>query len=654
MPDNQPSAMIELNNISRHFASGTEMVAVLKNISLKINAGEMVAIMGASGSGKSTLMNIIGCLDKPTEGSVRIKDVQTQNASSNELAQLRSQYIGFIFQRYHLMPYLTAAENVSIPSMYTAMQAHDRQERVKYLLTRLGLESRMDYKPAQLSGGQQQRVSVARALMNGPEIILADEPTGALDSSSGKELMSILHSLHKAGHTIIIVTHDRDIAQQAERIIEISDGEIISDRPNEVAVEERGEDVHDMPAVHANGRSPFWQGVVEAIRMAWRSLIGHRVRAVLSMLGIIIGIASVISSMAVGEGTKQSILSEISSLGASTLEVRPGLGWGRPRPDFVMSLSMFDVELLSRQPYVDSVSPVMTRSVVAVRKGNETMLSVTGVSTGYFRGQGINFQSGNGFTQRDVDDREPVLVIDEKTRDTLFEEGEEPEGEIIQLSGIPFRVIGVTGSRGQAFASRSLGSWTPYTSLLERMAVSMPMESITIRVLDGYAVKDVQPFVDRLLEQAHGRKDFFTATNDQLTETIQKASNSMTLLITAIAGISLLVGGVGVMNIMLVSVTERTHEIGIRLSVGGRPGDIMRQFLIEAMVICFLGGIIGVICAGMTGLISSMVTDEFTMIFTAPPIVLACSFSAVIGMGFGFFPARNAARLNPTEALARE
>ncbi|MFO6494584.1 ATP-binding cassette domain-containing protein, partial [Hafnia alvei] len=300
--------LIVLSGISRHFVSGLQTVAVLKNISLSIQRGEMVAIIGASGSGKSTLMNIIGCLDKPTQGEMQIKGISTQLASSEQLAQLRSQYIGFIFQRYHLMPYLSASENVAIPALYTAMPAAERQTRAEYLLTRLGLQQRMNYKPAQLSGGQQQRVSIARALMNGAEIILADEPTGALDRASGQELMGILHALHQAGHTLIIVTHDRDIANQAQRIIEISDGEIISDKANHAVAPLEAPPA--LPVAVATGRTRFWQSVKEAVKMAWRALLGHRARAFLSMLGIIIGISSVVSSMAVGEGARQSILNE--------------------------------------------------------------------------------------------------------------------------------------------------------------------------------------------------------------------------------------------------------------------------------------------------------------------------------------------------------
>lgn len=648
--DTNDNPLIQLKGIYRHFASGAESVAVLKNISLSIHSGEMVAIIGASGSGKSTLMNIIGCLDKPTQGEMSIHNIPTRQASSEQLAQLRSQYIGFIFQRYHLMPYLTATENVVIPALYTAMTAAERQERAVYLLRRLGLGQHLQHKPAQLSGGQQQRVSIARALMNDAGIILADEPTGALDSSSGHELMGVLHSLHQAGHTIIIVTHDRNIANQAQRIIEISDGEIIADRTNEAIGSTAV--YAELPNPVATGRPHWWLSVREAIKMAWRALLGHRVRAFLSMLGIIIGISSVVSSMAVGEGARQEILNEISQLGTSNLDIRPGLGWDKPRPDFERALSQADVELLRHQPYVDSLSPVVSKMLPAIRGDKQVMVSLSGVSEEFFQVKGLNFTAGAGFTHSHVNAREPVVILQPELSDTLFAAGKNPIGEIVQLNGTPLRVIGIAKRDGSF--SGLLAAWMPYTSLTERIAGDIPLESITVRVREGYNLNEVQRQVEALLEKAHGQRDFFILSNDQMSKAIQKTSDSMTLLITSIAAISLLVGGVGVMNIMLVSVTERTHEIGIRLSVGARPSDIMTQFLIEAVVICTLGGLIGIVGSALAGVLFSWVTQEFTMIFTWPPLVLACSFSALIGLGFGFFPARNAARLHPTEALARE
>ncbi|MDT3253663.1 ABC transporter permease [Serratia sp. root2] len=646
------AAVIVLENVSRDFIAGEQRIRVLNQVSLRIDRGEMVAIVGASGSGKSTLMNIIGCLDKPTQGSVRINDVAIQQADGDRLAQLRSRHVGFIFQRYHLVPYLTASENVAIPALYTAMPAAERRRRARHLLARLGLSARTEHRPTQLSGGQQQRVSIARALMNGAEIILADEPTGALDSASGQELMSILHELHAGGHTVVVVTHDRQIAEQAQRIIEIGDGEIVGDHRKGVWPVLAGKSPQSL--LTPPGRAHLGPALSGAIRMAWRSLLGHRVRALLSILGIIIGIAAVVSSIAIGEGARRNILDEISQLGTSTLEIRPGLGWDKPRPDFERSLSLRDVTLLSTLPYVDSVSPVASAQVLAVREGKQVQLPVMGVGSDYFRTQGIRLISGSFFTPQDLDEREPVVVIDTQLRQALFSSQQDPAGEVVQLAGIPHRVIGVAERKGANYAGAQPLAWLPYTSLTGRIAGDMPLESIVLRVSDGGSLTNAQRDVTQRLMLEHGRRDFFTLTDDQMTKAIQSASDSMTWLITAIAGISLLVGGVGVMNIMLVSVTERTHEIGIRLAVGAREKDIQRQFLVEAVVICSLGGALGIACSALVGLALAWLAPQMVMVFTWPPLLLACGFSALIGVGFGFFPARTAARLQPVEALARE
>lgn len=644
--------VICLEGVGRHFYTGDEITTVLSDISLTVYAGEMVAIVGASGSGKSTLMNIIGCLDKPSQGQVTICGISTHHASDAQLSELRCRHLGFIFQRYHLMPYLTARENVAIPACYTAMPASERDARAAYLLNTLGLAHRLDYRPVQLSGGQQQRVSIARALMNGADIILADEPTGALDRASGQALMAILHTLHQAGHTIVLVTHDRDIAAEAERIIEIRDGQIVADRIN--AAFDTPRQAHGQIATSRHGRPSAWRRLRDAMAMAWSALLGHRLRAFLSMLGIIIGIAAVVSSMAVGEGARKTIMDEIGKLGNSTLDIRPGLDWGMLSPEYINALSMADVRLLQRQPWISSVSPVFSKGVTVVRGAKVAAMVVYGVNEQFFSVQGVDLATGNRFTARDVGEREQVVVIDEKTRNTLFNPSENPSGSIILLDGVPFRVTGVAENKVGKISGGALSSWMPYTSLMARMAGDVPLEYITLRVNEGVALASAQRSVEQTLEKTHGKRDFFTQTNDQMAEAMRKTSDSMSLLITAIAAISLIVGGVGVMNIMLVSVTERIQEIGIRLSIGARPSDIMVQFLIEAVVICVTGGLIGIAGSWLTGVIFSWFTQEFSMVFTLPPLVLAFSFSVLIGLGFGFFPARNAARLHPTEALARE
>lgn len=644
--------LITLDNVSRRFSAGDQTVTVLHNISLHINAGEMVAIIGPSGSGKSTLMNLLGCLDRPSSGDIQIVGVNIGEVSSDERAIIRSQHIGFIFQRYHLMPYLNAMENVMVPACYTAMQPEEQRTRAQHLLAQLGLGERFFYKPTQLSGGQQQRVSIARALMNGAKIILADEPTGALDGHSGKALMNVLHGLHQAGHTIIIVTHDHNIANQAQRIIKLNDGYLISDKPNE------GNTSSDSPVKlpEASGvrRALLLRNLSDAIRMAWQSLKGHRARTVLSMLGIIIGVASVMISMAVGEGVKQKIIQDISELGSKTLSVQPGLGWDNLRPDFAQSLTLSDAELLSRQPYASRVTPVFSQSIPAVVKGNAMFFALSGVNQNYIALHGMQILSGREFNRHDIETREPFVIIDSLTANTLFPGNKNPTGEIIQLSGAPFVVIGVAEPKGIKFAGAGLKAWVPYTSLRERVAGQLAVSSIEIQAKNGVTLPEAQRKTEQILSDVHGRRDFFTYTDDMMLEAVQKTSDSMTLLIAAIATISLVVGGVGVMNIMLVSVTERTHEIGIRLAVGAREIDIMQQFLVESVVICLTGCAIGILLAGLLGSLFSLLNDEYKLVFSWAPVFFSTGFSALIGIGFGFFPARNAARLNPTEALARE
>lgn len=640
--------IIVLRRVCRTFNAGTQTLAVLSDISLTFHRGEMVAIVGASGSGKSTLMNIIGCLDRPSSGEVLINGTPVHRADNLYLADLRSRYLGFIFQRYHLMPYLTAEENIAIPALYTAMSERERTARVRRLALQLGLENRLRHRPAELSGGQQQRVSICRALINGAHVILADEPTGALDSTSGKALMGVLHQLHADGHTVIIVTHDRDVARQAQRIIEIGDGRIISDV-------QHAESSPSKPlAEQDNGRASLARRLRESVRMAWRALAGHRLRAFLSMLGIIIGIASVVSSMAVGEGARRAIMDEIGKLGNTTLEIRPGTGWGNPRPDMEHALSMEDVRSLQTLPWVMGVSPIVSSTALAVRKGFDSSMMLSGVSQDFFSLQGLRFVQGTGFTARDVADGEPVIILDETGRDTLFPGGENPLGELVQITGAPWRVIGVATRPGPKVVGGFMAAWVPHTALQQRLTGQIPLESLVLRFQPPLEPQEAAERVERHLLREHGRKDFFIQTDDRLANAMQKTSDSMSLLITAIAAISLLVGGVGVMNIMLVSVTERTHEIGIRLSVGARPADIMNQFLIEAVMICALGGLAGVLGAWLVGQFFAFVTDAFSMVFTVFPVLMACGFSAAIGLAFGYFPARSAARLNPTEALARE
>jgi len=669
-PITEPSSpIIELRKLRREFPAGDQVLAVLKDIDLTIGAGEMIAIVGASGSGKSTLMNILGCLDRPTSGEYRVMGRSTGDLGPDELAELRREHFGFIFQRYHLLPDLTALGNVEVPAVYAGTTRTDRRDRAAALLARLGLGDRAGHRPGQLSGGQQQRVSIARALVNGGAVVLADEPTGALDRKSGAEVLRILHELHADGRTIIIVTHDMGVAEHAQRVIEISDGVIVADRPGrggaERPAEARPAETRASETRAAERREPAaapgWRSAcdrfAEAFRMALLAMAAHRLRSFLTMLGIIIGIASVVSVVALGEGSRQRVLADISAIGTNTLDILPGKDFGDMRSGAVNTLVAADADALALQPYVDSVTPTVSSSQT-LRFGNIAATGqVSGVGVQYFRVRGTQIAEG-AFFGADAERRlTQDVVIDENTRKTLFKDrAGSPVGQVILVGSVPCRIIGVTRKQVSGFGGggENLTVYLPYTTVMARILGTTTLRSITVRVKDSTSTDVAEQEVTRFLGKRHGTKDFFIVNTDQIRQTITQTTQTMTLLISAIAVISLLVGGIGVMNIMLVSVTERTGEIGVRMAVGARQGDILQQFLIEAVLVCLLGGILGVLLALGLGGAFALAQANIRMIYSGASIVAAFGCSTLIGVAFGFLPARSAARLDPVDALLRE
>ncbi|MFX2255840.1 MacB family efflux pump subunit [Acinetobacter variabilis] len=658
MSQNQ-TPLLEVKNLTREFPAGESTVQILKGINLEIYPGELVAIVGQSGSGKSTLMNILGCLDKPTNGSYKVKGRETRELEPDELAQLRREYFGFIFQRYHLLGDLNATGNVEVPAIYAGADATERNARAKQLLTDLGLGDKTQNRPSQLSGGQQQRVSIARALMNGGDVILADEPTGALDKNSGIEVMRILRELNAKGHTIILVTHDHNVAKNATRIIEISDGNIISDKQNVPEVDDGFE--KENLVRNEQKKISSWRSAVdrlgEAFRMALLAMNAHRMRTFLTMLGIIIGIASVVSVVALGNGSQKQILENISSLGTNTITVFQGRGFGdNSRTAQVKTLIPDDATALSEQPYVDGVSPSVNSSVTGRFKEIEASTTVNGVSEDFFYVKGMNFESGQPFDKESVTEQAQDVVIDSNTKNTFFADGTNPVGQVILLGSVPSRVIGVIEEQKSMMGnSDSLNVYLPYSTVMSRMLGQSNVRSIIVRIKDEYPSAAAENAILSLLVQRHGAQDVFTQNSDSIRETIQETTQTMTLLVSAIAVISLVVGGIGVMNIMLVSVTERTQEIGVRMAVGARQSDILQQFLIEAVLVCILGGILGVLLSlGIGQLITHFAGGTFQMAYSTTSIVAAFVCSSLIGIVFGFIPARNAARLNPVDALSRE
>ncbi len=650
------SSLLKLKGIRRSFGEGASAVEVLHGIDLEIKKGELVAIIGPSGSGKSTLMNIIGCLDTPTSGSYEVAGRNTFNLGPDDLAQLRRDFFGFIFQRYHLLGHLDAKENVQVPSIYAGFKKERRNERALELLDKLGLKERADFKPSQLSGGQQQRVSIARALMNGGQIILADEPTGALDSKSGAEVMKILEQLNAQGHTVILVTHDPRIAAHAKRVISIKDGVIESDTINEEVFIEHKE-AHDEINLKSSWSTSFrayFDRFKEAYVMALRAMVSNRLRTLLTMLGIIIGIMAVVSVVALARGASDKVIENISSMGTNTITIMPGERMGDVKSGRVRTLNIKDLIAVQGQPFVDSASPTI-QSQVLLRQGNiSNNATVYGVNDEYLRVYGMNVDKGRLFSSAESSQSPQICVIDANTARTMFP-SVNPLGKRLLVNDMPVTIVGVLEDKEVAFRPRdALYVYMPYSTLMSRLINQNYLSSIIVRIADGFAPAVAEKSLNSLLLARHGRKDFFMQSSDTIMKSISQTTGTFTLLISAIAVISLIVGGIGVMNIMLVSVTERTREIGIRMAVGARQSDIMTQFLIESITVCIIGGLAGVILSIALGWILGMVMPSIPLSFSVMSIIVAVITSSAIGVIFGFMPARSAARLNPIEALARE
>lgn len=635
--------LIELKGVSRTYGNGDQTRTVLKNVDLTIVAGEMVAIIGASGSGKSTLMNIMGCLDVPNRGDYYIDGQNAACLSPDELARVRREHIGFIFQRYHLIPDLSALGNVEIPAIYANSERDSRRQRATALLGRLGLEGREHHKPCELSGGQQQRVSIARALINGGKIILADEPTGALDSQSGQEVLAILNELNRRGHTVVMVTHDMKVARHAKRIIELCDGEIIADSGGCVSATET------LPKTNRI-RQSYWKTLLdrtrESMQMALKAMKTHRLRTTLTMIGIVFGIASVVTVVALGEGARQETLEEIKSLGTNVVSIYPGQDLFDDSIESIRTLVPADANALAKQGFIDSVSPEVSASDNIRFLGKSAIASINGVGREHFRVKGIELLQGTTFR----DDRNALqeVIIDENTRKAIFDNtGLQALGQIVFLGSVPARVVGIAKSNNRSDASNRITVWMPYSTVMYRIVGKPVLTGISVRLKDNVDNEAAISAISQLLTRRHGIKDFQLYNFEQIRKSIEHTSMTFSILILMVACISLMIGSIGVMNIMLISVTERTHEIGVRMAVGARRSDIMQQFIIEAVLVCLIGGALGIALSYITGALFNALADGiFAAIYSWQAAVAAFFCSTLIGIIFGYLPARKAARMD--------
>ena len=653
--------LIELKNIRKSYGGGdSPQVDVLRGIDLSIHAGEFVAIVGASGSGKSTLMNILGCLDRPTEGDYLFAGENVAHLDSDELAWLRREAFGFVFQGYHLIPSGSAQENVEMPAIYAGISAAERHARAKALLTRLGLADRTGNRPHQLSGGQQQRVSIARALMNGGHIILADEPTGALDSHSGAEVMALLDELAGQGHVVILITHDREVAARANRIIEIRDGLIISDSATRETYVPAAAHSGALQAVDLRQRladgaehNGAWKAeLVDAVQAAWRVMWINRFRTALTLLGIIIGVASVVVMLAVGEGSKRQVMAQMGAFGSNIIY----LSGSSPNPRTPLGIvTLNDVAALAALPQVKRIMPV-NGSDAGVRFGNLDYLAYVG-------GNDVNFPEifnwpvveGSYFTEADERAGATVAVIGHRIREKLFKNVATPIGQYILIENVPFQVIGVLAEKGSSSGNKDSDDRVaiPYTAASVRLFGTYNPEYVAIAAADARKVHEAELAIDQLMLKLHnGKRDYQLTNNAAMIQAEARTQNTLSLMLGSIAAISLLVGGIGVMNIMLMTVRERTREIGIRMATGARQRDILRQFLTEAMMLSVVGGLLGIALALLVG--GVLVLAEVAVQFSLLAVFGAFGCALVTGVVFGFMPARKAARLDPVKALTSE
>src|SRR5450755_2599956 len=702
-----PEPIIRVVNVTRTYHVGDVDVHALRGVNLIVERGEFVAIMGSSGSGKSTLMSILGCLDRPTNGHYFFEGLDVARLDEPALARLRSERLGFVFQSFNLLARTSAIENVALPLFYAAAgtsSGPERTERARASLRLLGLADRERNTPGQLSGGQQQRVAIARALINNPILLLADEPTGNLDTKTSHEIMVTLQALNRErGVTIIVVTHESDIATYAGRVITMRDGEVISDKQEQAVRPQPGASTGVLPAglvralrqpaLAAGGNA----GTVRAFALmivaaAFQALARNKMRSALTMLGVFIGVAALIAMVAVGQGANDAVRKQIESLGTNLLVVVPGattMGGMRSGQGSASTLTVVDAEALRREASAVGSVSYLIRQAGQVQYANQNWTTnIQGVSANYPPVTNWQVVSGRGLSQEDDTNAALVAVLGETVSHQLFGLTENPIGAVIQVKSVPLRVIGVFASKGQTAYGTDQDDlvMTPFTTAQRKvLGVAAPSQqqvplnwvypsppnpyNLQQRLM-GYVnqiyvqatnASQVQPAVaevtDILTRRHHIRpgeiNDFTVRNLSQIAETAESSSRIMALLLAAVASISLLVGGIGIMNILLVSVTERTREIGLRMAIGARRLHVLLQFLAEAVFLSVTGGVAGIIMG-----VAFSAAISFFAGWPAPISATAIAggflFSAAVGIFFGYYPARKAAHLDPIEALRYE
>ena len=653
--------MIEVTNLCKTYGKGDVSVEALKDVSVSIGQGEFVAIMGPSGSGKSTLLHMLGFLDRPDKGSYKILDVEVSKLSDDVLAYLRNHLAGFVFQQFHLLRRTSALENVGLPLIYAGKK--DIGEKSKEKLSSVGLLPRAEHNPNELSGGEQQRVAIARALVNEPLIIFADEPTGNLDTKSEEEIIKILEALNEEGKTIIMVTHEIEVARSAKRIITMRDGKIISDETKRIGASPDKAELSILKELGNKGHTYYGKiEFIEHVRQSFRAIFANKVRSFLSMLGILFGVAAVIAMLALGQGAKISMEQRLKTLGSNLLSIQGGSGKVRGAARGAGSVTRFtslDVDAIRElAPLIKRVSGSASGSGQAVYKSENWSTRIEGVGYDYGEMRSAVPEIGRWFAREEIAQRDKVAILGLTVAEKLFG-NKNPVGEQIKINRINFKVIGIAPEKGAGgWRDQDDIIYIPLTTAMYRVLGKDYLDNIYAEASDVGSTAAAQEAIEHLIIKRHriykNPDDYFHVHDmSEIQEMLSSTTKTMSMLLGCIAAISLLVGGIGIMNIMLVSVTERTREIGLRKALGARAKDIMTQFLIEAITMTLSGGFMGILLGIVTSVILSFFAGWATKV-TISNIILASGFSIAVGMFFGLWPAKKASELNPIEALRYE